>query len=151
MISSSDHLAQSFQSFNLKYKDTALFGSYFVGERLKLEELVWQLQYQWKRLCIQVANNELRQGKNILLTKKIKQRENSASNANNMALELLRYGRRIPLDEWEEKINRVNSEKLHNTAENYIWDRCPVVSAIGPVENLPLYENVRMGMSWTRY
>ncbi|OTF82589.1 Insulinase-like protein [Euroglyphus maynei] len=151
MVSNMDHLAQSFQSFNLKYKDTALWGSYFVGERMQLEEFVWHLQTQWRRLCIEVANNEIKLGKNILMTNLICEREGSANNANSIAADMMRFGRRITLEEWAERINRVNSAKLHSLAENYIWDRCPVVAAVGPVENLPLYEELRMKMSWIRY
>lgn len=151
MVSTAEHLAQSFQSFNLKYKDTALWGSYFVGERMQLENLLWELQTQWKRLCIEVANNEIRQGKNALLTKLICEREGSAKNANSIASDVLRFGRRVTLEEWAERINRVNSTKIRELCEEFIWDRCPVVAAVGPVENLPLYEEIRMKMSWFKY
>ena len=151
MISSCNQLAQSIQSFNLAYKDTALFGSYFVGERMQLEELLRQLQYQWKRLCLEVTNNEIRLGKNVLLTKYILQREGSANNANSLASDILRFGRRVTLEEWQSKIEQVNSEKIRSVASNYFWDRCPVVSALGPIENLPLYEEIRMKMTFIRY
>lgn len=151
MVSSSDHLAQSFKSFNLTYKDTALWGSYFVGERMQLEEFLWHLQTQWKRLCIEIANNEIKLGKNILLTKLINDREGSTNNANSIASDVIKFGRRIPIDEWADKINKVDSKKFRNVAEEYIWDRCPVVAALGPVENLPLYEEIRMKMSWFKY
>lgn len=151
MVSAADHLTQSFQAFNLGYKDTGLWGAYFVGERMQLEETLWQLKYQWKRLCIEVTNNELAQGKNNLLSKLVAQREGSANNANSLALDFLRYGKRVRLEDWERKIKEVDSKNVHKVAENFIWDRCPVVSGLGPVENLPLYEDIRMSMSWTRY
>ncbi|KAI2810969.1 mitochondrial processing peptidase beta subunit [Blomia tropicalis] len=151
MVSSSEHLAQSFQSFNLAYRDTALWGSYVVGERMKLEELLWQLQYQYKRLCSDVTNNEIRQGKNALLTKLITQREGSVNNAHSIASEIFRFGRRLTLEEWQSKISQVNSSNIHQVCEEHIWDRCPAVSAIGPVENFPNYEEIRMKMSWMRY
>lgn len=151
MVSSSEHLAQSFEGFNLAYKDTSLFGSYFVGERMSLEEMLWQLQYQWKRLCKDVTNNEIKQGKNNLFSRLVQERESSAGNANSLAKDVLRYGRRISLEEWERRINEVDSKKIHQVATNYIWNRCPVVSGLGPVENLPNYEEIRMYMSWVRY
>lgn len=151
MISASEHLAQSFRSFNLKYKDTALFGSYFVGERMQLQELLWQLQYQWKRMVMQVANNEIQLGKNILMSKLIREREDSVRNAHSLARDVYRHGRRVTLEELHGKIKQIDSAKMHSVAENYIWDRCPSVSALGPVENLPHYEEIRMSMSWVRY
>lgn len=150
-ICARDHLAQSFQSFNLAYKDTALWGAYFVGERMKQEDLLEQLLYQWKRLCTEVTNNELGMGKNALLTKLYSQREGSIKNAASIASDILRFGRRMSLEEWQSKIRQVDSAKMHSVAENYILDRCPSVSALGPVENLPHYENIRMKMSWWRY
>lgn len=151
MVSASEHLAQSFQSFNLKYKDTALWGSYFVGERMQLEDLLFNLQSQWKQLIKRVANNEIKMGKNILMSKLIAERGDSANNANSIATDVLRYGRRITLEEWAERINRVNANKMHSVMEEYVWDRCPAVSGLGPVENFPLYEEIRYKMSTVIY
>ena len=151
MISASDHLAQSFQGFNLLYRETALFGAYFVGERMQLEELLWQYTYQLKRLCVEVTTNEIALGKNNLLSKLIRQRESSVSNNKSLATEILRYGQRSTLEDWKLKIDRVSSQKFRQVAEDYIWDRCPVVSALGPCEALPLQEEIRMKMFWMRY
>lgn len=151
MISAAEHLTQAVKTFNIAYKDTALWGTYFVGERMKLEEMCWQIQYQWKRLYSEIANNEIKLGKNNLMTKLISQREGSANNANSIASDVLRFGRRVSLEEWQSKMAQVNSDKIHSMAEKYIWDQCPCVSAIGPIEELPLYDDLRMKMSWIRY
>lgn len=159
-ISAAKNLAQSFQSFNLTYKDTALWGAYFVGQRIKQEEVMFPLMDQWKRLCVQVTNNQIRQGKNNLLTKIISQREGSISNANSIASDILLFGRRISLEEWQCKIQQVNSAKMQSVAENYIWDRCPSVSARDSrvwVSLRPFFPTngfacmLHMKMSWYRY
>lgn len=144
-------LAQSIRSFNLAYKDTALFGTYFVGERMQLETIFDRVRGQWNRLCFEVANNEVNLGKNPLLTKLIIQREGSLRNANSLASDIFRFGRRVTLEEWKAKIDSIDSQKMRELATNYILDRCPVVSALGPVENLPLYEEIRMKMVWSSY
>ena len=33
----------------------------------------------------------------------------------------------------------------------YIYDRCPVIAAVGPVENLTDYNVIRSAMWWVRY
>src|SRR6218665_3431730 len=112
MICQAEHLGQSFEAFNLVYKETALFGGYLVGERMQLEELLWQYQYQWKRLCMEVTNNEIAQGKNNLMSKLIRKREGSANNARSLATEILRYGQRSTLEDWKGKIDRINAKKV---------------------------------------
>lgn len=32
----------------------------------------------------------------------------------------------------------------------YIYDQCPVIAAVGPVENLPDYNYIRGAMYWLR-
>ncbi len=151
LVSASDHLTQAVKPFNLAYKDTALWGVYFIGERMKLADMCWQIQHQWKRLYLEIANNEIRFGKNNLLTKLITQRDGSASNANSIASDVLRFGRRISLEEWQSKIAQVNSDKIHQMGEKYFWDQCHAMSSLGPVEELPVYDDLRMTMSWVRY
>ncbi|KAF7490092.1 hypothetical protein SSS_04101 [Sarcoptes scabiei] len=151
MVSNSEHLAQSFKSFNLLYRDNSLWGSYFVGERMQLDSFMSHLQTQWKRLCMEIANNEIRQGKNALMTRLITERDGSANNANSIANDIRRFGHRVSLEEWAERINRVNSSKFRSITENYLWDRCPAIAALGPVENLPNYEEIRLHMKWIKY
>jgi len=138
---------ESFQPFNLSYRETALWGTYFVGDRMKLEPGLESILHEWRHLCKAVTNNELQKGKNALLTKLISEREGNINNANSIASDILRFGRRVTLEEWQTKINQVDKYKVHQVAENYIWDRCPAISALGPVEQLSTYDFLRMYMS----
>jgi len=60
------------------------------------------------------------------------------------------YNRRIPLHELEQRIDAVSVGNVRDVAMKYIYDRCPAVAAVGPVENLPDYNRIRSSMYWLR-
>jgi len=135
---------QSIQPFNLAYRDTALWGTYFVGDRMKLEGGLHGLFTEWRHFCTKITNNEIQKGKNVLLNKLISQREGGVNNVNSLATDVLRYGRRVTLEELEEQIKQVDKHKVRQVSEQYIWDRDPAVSAFGPIEQLEGYEWMKM-------
>lgn len=44
----------------------------------------------------------------------------------------------------------MNAELVREVCYNYIYDKCPVIAAVGPIENLPDYNEARAGMYWLR-
>ena len=60
------------------------------------------------------------------------------------------YNRRIPLYELEQRIDSVTTQNVRDVAMKYIYDRCPAVAAVRPVENLPDYVKIRSSMYWLR-
>merc|ERR1739848_502771 len=50
--------AHSFQSFNTCYKDTGLWGIYFVTDKLNQENMVFNIQHEWMRLATSVTDFE---------------------------------------------------------------------------------------------
>merc|ERR1712212_1260586 len=58
--------AHSFQSFNTCYTDTGLWGCYFVSDKMEVEEMTFQVQNEWMRLCSVVTEQEVNRAKNIL-------------------------------------------------------------------------------------
>ena len=82
---------------------------------------------------------------------------------------MLCYGRRMPQHELEARIDAVDAALVKDTCYKYIYDRsvlferdatfseyvylffrCPAIAAVGPIENLPDYNNVRSRMYWLR-
>ncbi len=64
--------------------------------------------------------------------------------------QMLCYGRRIPLQEMEARIDAVDAALVKDVCFRYIFDQCPVIAAVGPIENLPGYSRVRSAMRWHR-
>lgn len=63
---------------------------------------------------------------------------------------MLCYDRRIPLHELERRIDSVSAQNVRDVAFKYIYDRCPAIAAVGPVENLPEYNKIRSAMYWPK-
>lgn len=40
----------------------------------------------------------------------------------------------------------VTASNIHDVGMKYIYDQCPVIAAVGPVEALPDYNIIRAGM-----
>jgi hypothetical protein len=47
-------------------------------------------------------------------------------------------------------LQKVTAKEVQEVALKYIYDRCPAVAAVGPVENLPDYNRIRSSMYWLR-
>merc|ERR1712037_867315 len=58
----------SFQAFNTCYKDTGLWGVYFVCDKLNLENMIYNIQMEWMRLCTTVSDFEVQRAKDLLKT-----------------------------------------------------------------------------------
>lgn len=143
-------LCHSFQSFNTCYKDTGLWGIYWICDPLKCEEMLFNVQTEWMRLCTMVTEAEVERAKNLLKTNMLLQLDGTTPICEDIGRQILCYNRRIPLHELEKRINGVDAQNIRDVAYKYIYDRCPAVAAVGPVENLPDYNRIRSSMYWLR-
>ncbi|RWS11172.1 mitochondrial-processing peptidase subunit beta-like protein [Dinothrombium tinctorium] len=146
-----ENLCVSFQSFNTCYKDTGLWGTYFVCDRLKVEDFLWQLQYVWKQMATDISETDVNRAKNILKTNMLLQLDGSTPTCEDIGRQMLCYGRRIPIPEMEARINAVTAKTVQDVCSKYIYDRCPAVVGVGPTEAMPEYSNIRGNMWWFRY
>ncbi|XP_073973010.1 ubiquinol-cytochrome c reductase core protein 1 [Rhodnius prolixus] len=146
-----DNLAHSFQSFNTCYKETGLWGIYFVAQPLVLEDLVYNIQEEWMRLCTSITQAEVDRAKNLLKTNMLLQLDGTTPVCEDIGRQMLCYGRRVPLHELEKRINSITADNVQDVMLKYVYDRCPAVAAVGPVEALPDYNRIRGSMYWLRY
>lgn len=143
--------AHSFQSFNTCYTDTGLWGCYFVSDKMEVEEMTFQVQNEWMRLCSVVTEQEVNRAKNILRANLLLQLDGSTPICEDIGRQMLCYGRRIPLPELEARIEEVDADVVREVCNKYIYDRCPAVAGVGPVEQLPDYNRTRAQMYWLRF
>lgn len=141
------NLCHSFQAFNTCYADTGLWGVYFVTDRMKIDDFMISLQQEWMRLCTSVTESEVTRAKNLLRTNMLLQLDGSTPICEEIGRQLLVYGRRLPLHELEERIEAVNANVIRNVCMKHVYDKCPAISAVGPVEQLPDYNRTR-GRMW---
>lgn len=56
---------------------------------------------------------------------------------------MLCYGRRMPVHELEARINAVTAESLREVCTKYLINRDPAIAAVGPIDNLPSFDEIR--------
>lgn len=143
-------MAHSFQSFNTCYKDTGLWGIYFVGESLQLDDFLLNVQQEWMKLCTSVTEGEVERAKNLLKTNMLLQLDGTTPVCEDIGRQMLCYNRRIPIHELDARIDAVSAQTVRDVCYKYLYDRCPVVAAVGPTEGLPDYTRIRAGQYWLR-
>lgn len=62
--------------------------------------------------------------------------------------QMLCYNRRIPIPELEARIDAVNAEIIRDVCTKYIYDKSPAVAAVGPIEQLPDFNQICSNMCW---
>ncbi|XP_071510409.1 mitochondrial-processing peptidase subunit beta-like [Diadema setosum] len=145
-----DNLCHSFQAFNTCYTDTGLWGVYMVADPLGVEDMVYHIQQQWMYLCTSVTESEVSRAKNLLKTNMLLQLDGSTPICEDIGRQMLCYGRRIPLPELDARIDSISAKTVRDACTRYIYDKCPAVAGVGPVEQLPDYNRIRTSMYWIR-
>lgn len=112
--------------------------------------MLFNVQTEWMRLCTMVTEAEVERAKNLLKTNMLLQLDGTTPICEDIGRQILCYNRRIPLHELEQRIDAVSVQNVRDVGMKYIYDRCPAVSAVGPVENLPDYNRIRSSMYWLR-
>ncbi|XP_072382610.1 mitochondrial-processing peptidase subunit beta [Diabrotica undecimpunctata] len=143
-------LCHSYQSFNTCYKDTGLWGVYFVSDPLKIDDMVFNIQQEFMRLCTSVTEAEVERAKALLTANTLLQLDTTSAVCEDIGRQLLCYGRRLPPHELAHRINSITAKNVKDVCYKYLYDRCPAVAGVGPVEQLPDYNIVRSQMYWLR-
>ena len=84
----------SFQSFNTCYKDTGLWGIYFVTDAMNQENMVYNIQNEWMRMCTSLTEFEVDRAKNLLKTNMLLQLDGTTPICEDIGRQMLCYGRR---------------------------------------------------------
>ncbi|KAF7489393.1 Mitochondrial-processing peptidase subunit beta [Sarcoptes scabiei] len=141
-------LCNSFQSFNTCYKDTGLWGVYFIGEKSKINDFLLHLIEQWRMLCTNVTEEELERAKNLLKTNMMLQLDGSTQICEDIGRQMLCYGRRIPTTEIESRIDSVDLDYFRKICEQYIRNRRPVLACVGPTESIYSIDQLEQSLRW---
>uniref|UniRef100_T1JF64 Mitochondrial-processing peptidase subunit beta n=1 Tax=Strigamia maritima TaxID=126957 RepID=T1JF64_STRMM len=136
----------SFQSFYTCYRDTGLWGIQYICEAMKCEMTLHAIQEEWMRMCTSLTFTEVERTKNTLRTKLLDQLDGTTGVCEDIGRQLLSFNRRIPLIELEAQIAAVTPQTIRDVLMTYVYNRCPAVAAVGPVENLPDYTRIRSGI-----
>jgi len=145
-----EDLCHSFQSFYNKYSDTGLWGLRFVADRHSIDDMMFNVQGEWMRLCNAVTDFEVTRAKNQLRMDLMTRLSTPESACNALARQVMYSGKALSLASIDAEIDAVNANAVRDVCTKYIYDKCPAVSSIGPVEGLPDYNRLRAAMYWMR-
>ncbi|KAM8740743.1 mitochondrial-processing peptidase subunit beta [Acanthopagrus latus] len=144
------NLCHSFQSFNTCYTDTGLWGLYMVCEPGTINDMMHFTQMEWMSLCTSVTESEVARAKNLLKTNMLLHLDGSTPICEDIGRQMLCYSRRIPLHELEARIDAIDATTIKDVCAKYIFNKAPAIAAVGPIEQLPDYNQIRSGMFWMR-
>ncbi|XP_037551737.1 mitochondrial-processing peptidase subunit beta [Nematolebias whitei] len=144
------NLCHSFQSFNTCYTDTGLWGLYMVCEPGTISDMMHFTLKEWMSLCTSVTDSEVARAKNLLKTNMLLHLDGSTPICEDIGRQILCYSRRIPPHELEARIDAIDANTIKDVCTNYIYNRAPAIAAVGPIEQLPDYNQIQSGMFWRR-
>uniref|UniRef100_A0A665VCR9 Mitochondrial-processing peptidase subunit beta n=1 Tax=Echeneis naucrates TaxID=173247 RepID=A0A665VCR9_ECHNA len=152
-----EKLCHSFQAFHSSYSDTGLMGIYFVTDKERIEDMMHWSQNAWS--VIPLGDLECLSSFYIKTHKKLLESQidtpvcqlGTTPICDDIGRHILNYGRRIPLAEWDARIDAVTPRMVRDICTKYIYDKCPAVAAVGPIEQLPDYNRMRSAMYWLRF
>ena len=137
------------QSFNTCYTDTGLWGIYLVAEPGAVDAAVAAAQAEWRRLATEAGDHEVNRAKNLLRTNMLLMLDGSTPICEDIGRQLLCYGRRLPPNELDARIDAVTAQDIRRVIAQYVVGRAPAVVGIGPIDRLPKYETIRQAMGFS--
>ncbi|KAL7071557.1 hypothetical protein ACQ4LE_009504 [Meloidogyne hapla] len=142
-----------FESFNISYNNTGLFGVYFVFRGELMEtccNAMSTLLHPFRHLATSITDEETERAKNALKTNLFSNLETNTQMANYIATQVLSTGRITPLSELERKITFISADTVQAAMMDHIYDREIACAGTGKVEAWPIYQEMRASMSWWR-
>ncbi|XP_037870243.1 cytochrome b-c1 complex subunit 1, mitochondrial [Bombyx mori] len=144
-------LCESYEPFYFPYGDIGLWGVYYVGQPLVLEDMLNNIQDYWMKMCVSVHYTDLERAKNLAKLKVAKMFDGTVNSSYDIGMQLMYFCGRKPLISQYELLSNIKPDSIREAADKYLYDRCPAVACVGPTEGMPDYTKIRAGQYWLRY
>lgn len=128
-------LVYSIYSFSSSYADGGLFGIYAGTGEDEVEELVPVLCDEVVKATAGVAEDELHRARAQLKASILMSLESTSSRCEQLARQVLVYGRPIPTHEVVEKVEAIDAAHIARVARR-LFAQTPTIAAIGPLDKL---------------
>eukprot|EP01004_Peranema_trichophorum_P003340 NODE_2332_length_1612_cov_81.615178_g2003_i0.p1 GENE.NODE_2332_length_1612_cov_81.615178_g2003_i0~~NODE_2332_length_1612_cov_81.615178_g2003_i0.p1 ORF type:complete len:495 (+),score=102.43 NODE_2332_length_1612_cov_81.615178_g2003_i0:55-1485(+) len=144
-----DHnMVHSLQALYTPYADIGIFGFYVIadsGETYtgELTEIMHYGMRELIRLTQFVSDEEFERAKNQLKVQIMVNLDGTTNVADDIGRQVLWFGAREPLHVIFDRIDKITKEDIVRTANEYFYDKDPVLASIGNSANLPTYETVK--------
>ena len=100
---------------------------------MKQDDMMFNIQSEWMRLATSATDFEVNRLNNLLKTNMPLQLDVTTPICKDIGQQMLCYGRRMPQHELEARIEAVDTTLVKDTCYKYIYDRCAVIAAVGPI------------------
>ncbi|PAV83986.1 hypothetical protein WR25_21861 [Diploscapter pachys] len=150
---SHDHGLKYFENFNINYKDTGLWGVYYISDGKELNEtygIMKSVQREWKHLASAISDDETAMARNQFRTNFFTKLESNTGRAKFYGREALYTDGVRSLVDMEDQISRIDHTTLREAISRHVYDRDIASSGVGRTEAFPPYTFLRYGMSWWR-
>ncbi len=134
-------LVYSIYNFSSSYYDCGVFGVYAGTGADEIAELVPVLCDELVRATGDINDDELARARAQLRAGMLMLLESTASRAEQLARQIMIYGRPLTIEEITEKIEVVDIEAVQRTVRRLLSSK-PTVAAIGPLDRLEPYEKI---------
>ena len=135
-------LAYSVSAFASSYLDGGLFGVYAGTGEGEIGELVPVVCDEVNKVAHTLTGSELDRARAQLKAGMLMALEHPSSRCEQLARQLLIFGRPIPVGEIVGKIEAVDEAQIRRVAHRLFTAGAPVVAAIGPIGKLESYDKV---------
>jgi predicted Zn-dependent peptidase len=134
-------LVYSVYSFVSAYRDGGLFGIYAGTGESEVAELIPVVCDEITKLSLDIAGPEVERAKAQLKAGILMSRESSAVRCEQLAQQLLTFGRPLPVAELVAKIEAVDTVRLQQLAGSVFRGR-PTFAALGPIGRVEAYDRL---------
>lgn len=131
-------LAYSIYSFNSSYRDCGLMGIYAGTGANEIEELLPVLCSEICALPESLSEKEVTRARNQIKASLLMSLESTGARAEQLAQQMLIFGRPIPVDELVGRVEAVDTTAVASLAKR-IFSGKPTMASIGPIERLEPY------------
>ncbi len=135
-------LAYSVYAFSSSYTDSGLFGVYAGTGPEQIGELIPVISGEMAGMLDDVDDAEVARARAQLKAGLMMSLESSTARAEQIARQLLVFGRVIPIDELVGHVDAVDVAAVRRVGERIIAAGPPTVAAVGPIGALEPYERI---------
>jgi processing peptidase subunit beta len=100
------------------------------------------------RITQTISDEEFERAKNQLKVQTMLGLDGTTNIADDIGRQVLTFGQRVPLSTTFEQIDRITKSDLIACAHNIIYDKDPIVAAIGDLRQVPEYDVMRRLSYW---
>lgn len=134
-------LVYTIQSFHSFYSDGGLFGIYAGTGESEVAEVIPVICEEMRKVCDGVAADEVDRARAQLKASLLMGLESTSSRAEQLARQLMVFGRPVPVAEIIARVEAVDIDAVHRAAQRLIASR-PTFTTLGRVAKVEPYEKI---------